>query len=166
MKPYKDANESRIDTMSIESVKQFFTQRNVNFALMELGKSGATVELAAKTIGITPELVAKTLAFKLKDKNILIVTRGDARIANKKYREFFNTKAKMLNADEVLEVTGHPVGGVCPFGLKNELEIFMDLSIKDFQYVYPAAGGIDAAMKISPALMAELTLAQWIDVCE
>lgn len=152
--------------MSVKSVKQFFTEKNIDFDLMELKTSGATVELAAKNIGIEPELVAKTLAFKLKDKNILVVTRGDARIANRKYRDFFNTKAKMLSADEVLEVTGHPVGGVCPFGLKNELEVFMDVSIKDFQYVYPAAGGIDAAMKISPSLMANLTKAQWIDVCE
>lgn len=152
--------------MSVRSVKQFFTERNINFDLMELKTSGATVELAAKNIGIKPELVAKTLAFKLKDKSILIVTRGDARIANRKYREFFNTKAKMLSADEVLEVTGHPVGGVCPFGLKNELEVYMDVSIKDFQYVYPAAGGIDAAMKISTSQMAKLTNAQWIDVCE
>jgi prolyl-tRNA editing enzyme YbaK/EbsC (Cys-tRNA(Pro) deacylase) len=152
--------------MSVESVRKFFKDKSIDISLMELGTSGATVELASQSIGVAPELIAKTLAFKLKDKNILIVTKGDARIDNKKYKQLFFTKAKMLNAEEVLEITGHPVGGVCPFGLKTTLEIYLDISIKDFHYVYPAAGGIHSAMKITPTQIAELTDAEWVDVCE
>jgi Cys-tRNA(Pro) deacylase len=152
--------------MSVESVKQFFIGKNLDFSLMALDNSGATVELAAKNIGVAPELIAKTLAFNVKEKNILIVTRGDARIDNKKFKQYFNTKAKMLSYEEVLQVTGHPVGGVCPFGLKEPLEVYMDISLKAFEYVYPAAGDIHAAMKISTKSMEELTNASWIDVCQ
>jgi Cys-tRNA(Pro) deacylase len=152
--------------MSYESVKQFFLDKGLDISFMELNTSGATVELAAKNIGVAPELIAKTLAFRLKDRDILIVTRGDARIDNKKYKQHFSTKAKMLSADEVLEVTGHPVGGVCPFGLRNNLEVYLDESLKEFEIVYPAAGGIEVAMRIAPNKMAELTKATWIDVCQ
>jgi Cys-tRNA(Pro) deacylase len=152
--------------MSVESVKQFFSTRGIDLSLMELNTSGATVELAAKNIGVAPELIAKTLTFRLKDSDIIIVTRGDARIDNKKYKQFFSTKAKMLSPEEVYDITGHPVGGVCPFGLKKDLKVYMDTSIRDYQYVYPAGGGIEAAMKITPGQMAELTNAEWIDVCQ
>lgn len=152
--------------MSYESVKQFFLGKGLDISFMELKTSGATVELAAKNIGVAPELIAKTLAFRLKDKDILIVTRGDARIDNKKYKQYFSAKAKMLNAEEVLEVTGHPVGGVCPFGLRNDLRVYLDKSLKDFEHVYPAAGDIEVAMRISPNKMAELTEATWVDVCQ
>lgn len=152
--------------MSYESVKQFFSNKGIDISFMELSTSGATVELAAKNIGVAPELIAKTLAFKLKDKDILIVTRGDARIDNKKYKHYFGTKARMLGAEEVLDATGHPVGGVCPFGLRNNLDVYLDTSLKNFPVVYPAAGDIEVAMKIAPARMAELTDATWVDVCQ
>lgn len=153
--------------MSLESVKNFFIKKGLNDPVFELKSSGATVELAAKTLHIEPEFVAKTLAFKLKDNTpILIVTRGDAKIDNKKYRDHFKTKAKMLDHDEVYEITGHPVGGVCPFGLKTNMNVYLDISLKDFEYVYPAAGSQNTALKISPHDMENLTNATWIDVCK
>lgn len=153
--------------MSLESVKKFFIEKGLKDPVFELKSSGATVELAAKTLNIEPEFVAKTLAFKLKDNTpILIVTRGDAKIDNKKYRDCFKAKAKMLDHDEVYEITGHPVGGVCPFGLKTNMNVYLDVSIKGFEYVYPAAGSQNTALKISPHDMESLTNATWIDVCK
>lgn len=152
--------------MSVESVRNFFKERNQEDPVFELKYSGATVELAAEVIGVEPKLIAKTLAFKLKEKDILVVTRGDARVDNKKFRHLFKTKAKMLDLNEVEEITGHPVGGVCPFGLKNPLEVYVDVSIKDFDFVYPAAGSRTTALKISPESIQELTNGEWIDVCQ
>lgn len=152
--------------MSVESVRNFFKERNQEDPVFELENSGATVELAAEVIGVEPKFIAKTLAFKLKEKDILVVTRGDARIDNKKFRTFFKAKAKMLDFNEVEEITGHPVGGVCPFGLRNPLDIYIDVSIKDFDFVYPAAGSKTTALKISPESIQKLTNAEWLDVCQ
>lgn len=152
--------------MSVESVRNFFKERNQEDPVFELQDSGATVELAAEVIGVEPKFIAKTLAFKLKEKDILVVTRGDARIDNKKFRTFFKTKAKMLDLNEVEEITGHPVGGVCPFGLKNPLDVYVDVSIKDFNFVYPAAGSRTTALKIAPESIQGLTNAEWVDVCQ
>ena len=151
--------------MSVESVKKFFMEKGLQDPVLELEESGATVELASKALGVEPSLIAKTLAFRLKDRNILIVTKGDARIDNKKYKDFFKTKAKMLNHDEVSEITGHPVGGVCPFGLVNPIQVYLDLSLSKYEYVYPAAGSTFAVLKIQPSEMKELTQAEFIDVC-
>jgi Uncharacterized conserved protein len=151
--------------MSFQSVKQFFLEKGLDFSLLELGLSGATVELAANNLGVSPDIIAKTLAFKLKEESILIVTRGTARIDNKKFKQLFNTKAKMLTPEEVLKQTSHPVGGVCPFGLKEDLKIYMDISLKQFEQVYPAAGDVNKALKISPEEMYNLTNATWVDVC-
>lgn len=152
--------------MSVESVRNFFKERNQEDPVFELEDSGATVDLAAQVIGVEAKFIAKTLAFKLKEKDILVVTRGDARIDNKKFRTFFKTKAKMLDLNEVEEITGHPVGGVCPFGLKNPLDVYIDVSIKDFDFVYPAAGSRTTALKISPESIQGLTNAEWVDVCQ
>lgn len=152
--------------VSVENVRNFFKERNLEDPVFELEDSGATVELAAQVIGVEAKLIAKTLAFKLKEKDILVVTRGDARIDNKKFRSFFKTKAKMLDFNEVEEITGHPVGGVCPFGLKNPLEVYVDVSIKDFDFVYPAAGSRTTALKISPENIQRFTNAEWVDVCQ
>jgi Cys-tRNA(Pro) deacylase len=152
--------------MSVNEVRKHFTAKGLEDPVFKLDESGATVEMASKTIGVDPALIAKTLAFKVKDKNVLIVARGDSRIDNKKYKQFFNAKAKMLEHDEVLEITGHPVGGLCPFGLKTDLEVYLDLTIKDFSYVYPAAGATDYALKISPIDMATVTNGIWVDVCQ
>lgn len=152
--------------MSVESVRNFFKERNQEDPVFELEDSGATVDLAAQVIGVEAKFIAKTLAFKLKEKDILVVTRGDARIDNKKFRTFFKTKAKMLDLNEVEEITGHPVGGVCPFGLKNPIDVYVDVSIKDFDFVYPAAGSRTTALKISPESIQGLTNAEWVDVCQ
>jgi len=152
--------------MSVESVKRFFIDNGLNDPVFKLEECGATVALAAITLGVDPSLIAKTLSFRLKDKDILIVTKGDARIDNRKYKDFFKTKAKMLNHDEVAVITGHPVGGVCPFGLLNPLEVYIDVSLENYEYVYPAAGSAFTALKIEPLKMQELTHAIFIDVCK
>ena len=152
--------------MSVESVKKFFIDNGLKDPVFKLEECGATVDLAAKTLGVDPSLIAKTLSFRLKDRDILIVTKGDARIDNRKYKDFFKTKAKMLDHDEVAQITGHPVGGVCPFGLANPIEVYIDVSLNTYEYVYPAAGSAFTALKIRPQDMQELTDAEFIDVCK
>jgi len=153
--------------MSVFDVKKYFKERKLNYEVTEVKDSTATVELAAKALGVKPALIAKTLSFKLKDnRDILLVTKGDARIDNRKYKDFFKVKAKMLKPDEVLEVTGHQVGGVCPFGLKNSLEIYLDKSLKDFAYIFPAAGSGNSFVKISPGELQKITAGTWVDVCK
>jgi Cys-tRNA(Pro) deacylase len=152
--------------MSVESVRDFFTSRGIEDPIFKLDESGATVEEAAKSIGVEPGAIAKTLAFKLKDEDILIVTRGDAKIDNRKFKEYFKVKARMLDHDDVESITGHPVGGLCPFGVKNSLNVYIDISIKDYEYVYPAAGSNYMAIKIPPENIVNLTNAIWVDVCK
>ena len=153
--------------MSLESVKKYFQDNKLtDLHILETDESTATVELAAKAHGVEPALIAKTMAFGLKDREILIVTKGDARIENRKFKDCFHEKATMLNHEEVLEITGHPVGGVCPFGLKNPLDIYLDISMKEFEYVYPAAGSTNSAVKITPDRLQEVTGGTWIDVCK
>jgi prolyl-tRNA editing enzyme YbaK/EbsC (Cys-tRNA(Pro) deacylase) len=152
--------------MSVESVKQQFKEGNLDLEVIELQESTATVDLAAKAIGVEPGQIAKTMAFGLKEENILIVSKGDAKVDNRKYKDCFSTKAKMLNSEEVLEITGHPVGGVCPFGLKQPLKIYLDVSLKQYEYVYPAAGSPNAAVKVDLNELEEITGGEWIDVCK
>lgn len=152
--------------MSVDSVKNFFIENGLKDPVFDLGESGATVELASQTLNVEPALIAKTLAFKVKEKDILIVTKGDARIDNRKFKDFFKVKAKMIDHDEVAKITGHPVGGVCPFGLQTPMDIYIDKSLNEFEYVYPAAGSKYAAMKIEPSVIQQLTDAEYIDVCK
>jgi prolyl-tRNA editing enzyme YbaK/EbsC (Cys-tRNA(Pro) deacylase) len=153
--------------MSLESVKKYFQDNKLmDLHIFETSESTATVELAAKAHGVAPALIAKTMAFGLKDREILVVTKGDARIDNRKFKDCFHEKASMLNYEEVLEITGHPVGGVCPFGLKNPLDIYLDVSMKEFEYVYPAAGSTNSAVKITPDRLQEVTGGIWVDVCK
>ncbi len=152
--------------MSIESVRKFFVENGYDdLQIIETEQSTATVELAAKAHNVAPALIAKTMAFGLKEREIIIVTKGDARINNRKFKDCFHEKASMLSYDKVLEVTGHPVGGVCPFGLKNPLDIYLDVSLKQFEYVYPAAGSANSAVKITPDYLREVTGGTWVDVC-
>lgn len=152
--------------MSVESVKKQFEEEKLDLEVIEFGESTATVELAAAAIGVEPEQIAKTMAFKVKDENILIISKGDAKIDNRKYKDYFNAKAKMLKFDEVEEITGHPVGGVCPFGLKNSLNIYLDESLKKFDFVYPAAGSPNSAVKITIDKLSDITKGIWVDVCK
>ncbi len=152
--------------MSADSVRRFFQDKGQVNDIIEFEESTATVQLAANALGVEPELIAKTMALKLKDRNILLVTKGDARIDNRRYKDYFKTKAKMLNSEEVSAVTGHPIGGVCPFGLNEPLDIYLDLSLKQFEYVYPAAGSKNSAVKVSINQLEELTGGSWVDVCK
>lgn len=152
--------------MSIESVRAHFRTMDREEEILEFETSSATVELAAQALNVEPGRIAKTLAFKLKDREILLVTKGDMRIDNKKFKGQFKTKAKFLTFDEVLEKTGHPVGGVCPFGLDNPLEIYLDESMKVYDFVYPAAGSPNSAIKLAPYEIETITQGVWVDVCK
>lgn len=151
--------------MSLQSVRDFFLARDLDIPIIELDVSTATVALAAEAHGVEPGRIAKTLAFRLNDGRVIIlVARGDARIDNRKFKNAFG-KGKMLPIEEVVELTGHPVGGVCPFGLAQPLPIYLDNSLQAFDEVLPAAGAIHSALRISPAQMAAVTAGEWVDVC-
>jgi len=120
--------------------------------------------MAARTHGVEPAQIAKTLSFKVKDRVMLVVTSGTARLNNRKIKDVLGGKPRMLTADEVVAATGHPVGGVCPFGLATPLPVYCDLSLKAFDEVVPAAGSTHSALRISPSRMAELVKAEWVDV--
>jgi prolyl-tRNA editing enzyme YbaK/EbsC (Cys-tRNA(Pro) deacylase) len=151
--------------MSLQSVREFFLARNLDIPIIELEVSTATVALAAEAHGVEPGRIAKTLSFRLSDgRVILLVTSGDARIANRKFKEAIG-KGKMLAPEEVVQLTGHPVGGVCPFGLAHALPIYLDKSLQNFDQVLPAAGAMHSAVRISPAQLASVTNGQWVDVC-
>ncbi|MGG4013141.1 YbaK/EbsC family protein [Bacillus smithii] len=154
--------------MSLESVRAHLKKWNRDQDIMVFDTSSATVEQAAQTIGVEPARIAKTLCFRSKgDSALLVVTAGDAKIDNKKFRHTFGFKAGMLSAEEVLEQTGHAVGGVCPFGLANDLDIFLDLSLKRFKTVFPACGSINSAIEVSPEDLWNYSGAKdWIDVCK
>jgi len=152
--------------MSLESVRQFFAERAPEIDIIEMPYSTATVEMAARVHGVAPGQIAKTLSLKVKNEVILVVTRGDARLDNRKLKAVLGAKARMLSVDEVINWTGQPVGGVCPFGLENPVTVYCDISLKSFDEVLPAAGAVHSAVRISPQQMAELTAAKWVDVCE
>jgi prolyl-tRNA editing enzyme YbaK/EbsC (Cys-tRNA(Pro) deacylase) len=152
--------------MSLASVKAFFAQHAPDIHVIELAESTATVELAAKGHGVLPAQIAKTLCLKVNDQPLLIVARGDARLDNKKAKAAFGGKPKMPDAEEVAALTGHPIGGVCPFGLATPIPVYCDISLKAFAEVIPAAGSTHSAVRIAPLRMAELVTAQWVDVCQ
>lgn len=152
--------------MSLQSVRDFFAARQLDIPIIELEVSTATVALAAEAHGVEPGRIAKTLSFRLNAGQVIIlVAAGDARIDNRKFKESFG-KGKMLHLDEVVELTGHPVGGVCPFGLASPLPIYLDRSLQNFDEVLPAAGAIHSAVRISPTQLAAVTDGQWVDVCQ
>ena len=152
--------------MSLESVRAFFNTNAPDLSIIELATSTATVALAAQVHGVEPGQIAKTLAFRVGERNVLLVARGDARIDNKKIKLALGSKAKMLDADTVVALTSHPVGGVCPFGLATDLPVYCDVSLKDFAEVMPAAGATHTAVRICPTRLAELVKAEWVDVCQ
>ncbi|PRR77087.1 Cys-tRNA(Pro)/Cys-tRNA(Cys) deacylase YbaK [Clostridium liquoris] len=152
--------------MGIENVKKQINEKNLNLKILEFKESTATVDEAAKAVGVEPGQIAKTLAFKVKDDDILIVVKGDSKIDNRKFKDYFKTKAKMMSGEEVLEITGHPVGGVCPFGLKNPISVYLDNSLKEFESVYPAAGTPNSAVKVTIEDLEKITNGVWVDVCK
>ncbi len=153
--------------MAIEQVKNYFKEFGQEHRIMELDESTATVATAAAAHGVEPGQIGKTLSFKLEEEPILIVTAGDAKISNSKYKARFSKKAKMLNAEEVLEHTGHPVGGVCPFGLPKKLPVYLDISLRRFEEVIPAAGSLNSSIKLTLEELEDYSNAlEWVDVCD
>jgi prolyl-tRNA editing enzyme YbaK/EbsC (Cys-tRNA(Pro) deacylase) len=152
--------------MSLESVRSFLAAKAPDIRVIELKSSTATVELAAEGHGVKPAQIAKTLSLRVGQQDLLVVIRGDARLDNKKSKLAFGGKVRMLGPEEVEVITGHPVGGVCPFGLVRPLPIYCDISLIEFDEVVPAAGSTHAALRINPLRMAELVGASWVDVCQ
>ena len=151
--------------MSVESVVDFFKkhQKSVDILTFE---DTSTVSKAAESLGVTPGEIAKSLLFKVKEDFIIILMAGDKRLDNKKFKEIFSTKAKMPEAEEVSLATGHPVGGVCPFGLKQRIPIYLDYSLRAYTHVFPAAGACNTAVKLTINELEELTGGQWVDVIQ
>ena len=152
--------------MSLESVRSFLAAHAPDIEILEATTSTATVALAAAAHGVEPAQIAKTLTLRLGGDTILVVMGGEARLDNRKYKDRFNAKAKMLDAAEVLEATSHPVGGVCPFGLPRPLRIYADVSLRAFDVVVPAAGDTHHAMRIATERLVQLAGAEWVDVAQ
>ncbi len=151
--------------MSIEAVREYFRKFNMEDRIIELAESSATVELAAAALGCEPERIAKTLSFHMNDGVVLIVAAGDVRVDNKKFKEKFHTKAKMLSFEEAEDLIGHTVGGICPFGVKEGVKIYLDNSLKRFKTVYPAAGSSNSAIELTlDELYIYSNCIEWVDV--
>lgn len=151
--------------MSAESVRAFFSAHAPDVAIIDQGVSTATVNEAAEALGVVPARIAKTLSLRVGDEVALVVARGDARLHNGKAKAALGAKPRMLGLEEVEGLTGHPVGGVCPFGLTSPLPVYCDISLRDFETVFPAAGSRTTSVELTPERLAELTAAQWIDIC-
>ncbi len=153
--------------MSIEKVKKYLKQYNKDKDIITLKESTATVDLAANALNVIPARIAKTLSFKLDDRYILIVTAGDTKIDNKKYKQYFNIKAKMLSAEEVINEIGHKIGGVCPFAVNKNVKVYCDISLQRFSSVFPACGSTNSAIELSCDQLFSISRAvEWIDVCK
>lgn len=153
--------------MSIESVKNYLKKWNLDNKILEFDGSSATVELAAKALNCDPSRIAKTLSFKLDEKCILIVVAGDKKIDNPKFKQKFKAKAKMLSKDEVQTLIGHSVGGVCPFAINEGIEVYLDISLKRFETVFPACGSSNSAIELTiDELQKYSNSKEWIDVCK
>lgn len=152
--------------MSLDSVRAFFIASAPEVTVIETQASSATVALAAEAHGVDPDQIAKTICLKAGETIILVVAAGTRRLDNRKFRDRFGAKPRMLGPEEVVAATSHPVGGVCPFGLPTPLAVYCDVSLRNYTEVVPAAGATNAAVRISPTFMAELTGAEWVDVCQ
>lgn len=153
--------------MAIEKVREYFNRFGIEDRMREFDVSSATVELAAEALHCEPCRIAKTLSFMGKEDPILIVAAGDAKIDNPKYKAQFGVKAKMLTPEEVIELIGHAVGGVCPFAVNKGVSVYLDESLKRFDTVFPACGSSNSAIELSiPELEKYSCFATWIDVCK
>ncbi len=153
--------------MSIERVRAYLQTRGMADRIQEFDVSSATVELAAKALGVEGQRIAKTLSFKLGDRVLLVVAAGDAKVDNSRYKAAFGGKAKMLTADEAVTLVGHAVGGVCPFAVNDGVEVYLDESLKRFATVFPAAGSSNSAIEMTCEELEELSGAKgWVDVCK
>ena len=152
--------------MTVDSVRAFLAEHAPDIAILETDASTVTVEMAARGHGVQPAQIAKTLSLRIKDRVMLVVASGTARLNNRKIKDALGGKPRMLTADEVVALTGHPVGGVCPFGLATPLPVYCNVSLKSFDEVVPAAGSANSALRINPTRMAGLVGAEWVDVCD
>ncbi|SHI46340.1 Cys-tRNA(Pro) deacylase, prolyl-tRNA editing enzyme YbaK/EbsC [Aureimonas altamirensis DSM 21988] len=152
--------------MSLQSVRAFLRERAPEIDIVELDVSTATVAEAAAGHGVEPRQIAKTLSLRVGDTVVLVVAAGDARLDNRKVKTLLGGKPRMLNAQEVEAVTGHPVGGVCPFGLPAPLPVYCDESLRAWDMVVPAAGSRNSAVRIAPERLAEITGGLWVDICQ
>lgn len=151
--------------MSLESVRRWLEANARDLLLIEVEHSTATVDTAAKALGVEPGRIAKTLAVRAGDHFFLLVTRGNARLDNRKCKDEFGARPRMLGAEETMDLTGHPVGGVCPFGLKNPLPVYLDVSLKAFEIVYPAGGSLNTSVEVPTERLFELVAERWVDLC-
>ena len=150
--------------MSLESVRAWLAENAPDLPLIEVDGTTATVETAARALGVEPGRIAKTLAVRAGDETFLLVARGDARLDNGKSKKAFGARPRMLGADETLALTGHPVGGVCPFGLATRLPVYLDESLKAFDVVYPAAGSLNTSVKVPTDRLFDLVGERWVDL--
>lgn len=153
--------------MSLEKAKAYLAEKGYADHVIELEDSSATVQLAAQALGVEPGMIAKTMSFLIGEEAILILTEGTARVDNRKYKDTFHMKAKMIPFEEVEKWIGHAPGGVCPFGIKEGVKVYLDESLKQFDTVYPAAGNDHSAVKLTIAELEEVAEAVgWVDVCK
>ena len=153
--------------MSIEKVREYMKQYNMDDKILEFDVSSATVDLAAQALGIAGQRIAKSLSFLVDEKAVIIVTAGDGRIDNKKYKAEFLCKAKMLTPEQVDEMIGHKIGGVCPFGINDDVKVYLDESLKRFETVFPACGSSNSAIELTIAQLENLSgYIKWVDVCK
>lgn len=153
--------------MAIENVRKYMQQFGIEDRIMEFDVSSATVELAAQALHCEPGRIAKTLSFMVEDQPILIVTAGDMKIDNHKYKTHFGKKAKMLTQNEVIEKIGHAVGGVCPFDIKDGVTVYLDESLRKYNTVFPACGSSNSAIELTIEEMEKYTpYTEWVDVCK
>jgi prolyl-tRNA editing enzyme YbaK/EbsC (Cys-tRNA(Pro) deacylase) len=152
--------------LTVESVKRQIEAQKLNVEVLAMESSTATVELAAEALGVEPGRIAKSMAVRLKDRDIIILAKGDVRLDNRKFKDQFKEKARFIGGEEMLEATGHPVGGVCPFGLSKPLDVYLDESLRVYDHVYPAAGGPNTCLKIDVDYLQSVTDGKWVDVCK
>jgi prolyl-tRNA editing enzyme YbaK/EbsC (Cys-tRNA(Pro) deacylase) len=151
--------------MSLESVRRWLAAHAPDLQLIEVAQSTATVAAAAEALGVEPSRIAKTLAIRAGKETFLLVARGDARLDNGKCKAEFGARPRMLGPEETLALTGHPVGGVCPFGLASPLAVYLDVSLRDFERVYPAAGSLNTSVEVTPQRLFALVAERWVDLC-
>ena len=151
--------------MSLDSVRTWLRGHASDLPLIEVADSTATAETAAKALGVEPGRIAKTLAVRAGEHLFLLVARGDARLDNRKTKDEFGARPRMLGAEETFALTGHPVGGVCPFGLKTPLPVYLDVSLQAFEIVYPAGGSLNTSVEVRTRRLFELVGERWVDLC-
>jgi prolyl-tRNA editing enzyme YbaK/EbsC (Cys-tRNA(Pro) deacylase) len=151
--------------MSAESVRAWLADHAPDLRIIEVETTTATVETAAIALNVEPGRIAKSLAVRAGDRLFLLVARGDARLDNRKCKDEFGARPRMLGADETFEVTGHRVGGVCPFGLKSPLPVYLDMSLKAFDLVYPAGGSLNTSIEVPTERLFDLVAERWVDLC-